>query len=264
MSPGGKQIAFVADRGATDDVFVISSNGKKEVQLTRSPEDEEIVGWRPNGKQLLFSRFASGISHHFAIDLDGKNERGIGSVAGQTPIISPDGKRIMYMAGTWTASKLMVSSLDGSNALPLTDGTTVAWTHRWGPDGKRIAFTSRKNATSELTLFVMNSDRTELSQVTHFGAGEHAQWGVWSPDGRRLAFQLNKPKEETGCIWSADLATGATRQLTAHDQPYLDETPSWFPDGNRIAFQSNRTGRMEVRVMNADGSEQHQVPGTRT
>ena len=62
-------------------------------------------------------------------------------------------------------------------------------------------------------------------------------------------------------IWVVDVATGRAHILAAHDQPYADETPSWFPDGKRIAFQSNRTGRMEIWVMNVDGSKQRQVTG---
>jgi TolB protein len=61
-----------------------------------------------------------------------------------------------------------------------------------------------------------------------------------------------------------DVASGEAHKLEAHEQPYLDETPFWFPDGKRIAFQSNRTGRMEVWVMNADGSRQRQVTGVGT
>jgi Tol biopolymer transport system component len=35
--------------------------------------------------------------------------------------------------------------------------------------------------------------------------------------------------------------------------------PARFPDGKRIAYQSNRSGRMEVWVMNADGSDARQL-----
>jgi len=53
--------------------------------------------------------------------------------------------------------------------------------------------------------------------------------------------------------------SGAVTRLNPHTTPYLDETPSWFPDGKRIAFQSDRSGRMEVWVMNADGTGAVQV-----
>jgi TolB protein len=53
--------------------------------------------------------------------------------------------------------------------------------------------------------------------------------------------------------------SGAATRLNPHASPYLDETPSWFPDGKRIAFQSDRSGRMEIWVMNTDGSGATQV-----
>jgi TolB protein len=60
-------------------------------------------------------------------------------------------------------------------------------------------------------------------------------------------------------IWIVDAETGAARKLAAHVEPYDDEVPAWFPDGKRIVFQSTRTGRMELWVMNADGSEPRQL-----
>jgi Tol biopolymer transport system component len=90
-----------------------------------------------------------------------------------------------------------------------------------------------------------------------------AQWPVWSPDGRELAIQVNDLEAHSCHIWIVNAATGDARKLAAHAEPYLDETPSWFPDGKRIAFQSNRTGRMEVWVMNADGSSPRQVTGAK-
>jgi TolB protein len=77
-----------------------------------------------------------------------------------------------------------------------------------------------------------------------------------------LAIQVNsRSKKNSAHIWIVDVRTGSARKLAAHDAAYLDETPSWFPDGKRLAFQSNRTGRMEVWVMNTDGSNARQVTG---
>jgi TolB protein len=257
VSPDGSHIAFVSNRdGGEDDVFVIASDGTGETRLTRTPGDKGLLQWSRDGKQVVFSRFASGTSRIYAIGIDGKNEREIGSVPGRGPVFSPDGKQLVYMAGgSWTATKLMVSGADGSNARQINDGTSIAWNNHWSPDGKSIAFTSRKDSNSELALFVIHSDGSDLRQATHLATGEgNAQWPVWSPDGRLLAFQVNKLKEKIAHIWIVDIATGEAHKLAAHGDPHLDETPSWFPDGKRIAFQSNRSGRMEVWVMNADGS----------
>jgi TolB protein len=264
VSPDGSHIAFVSNRdGGEGDVFVIASDGTSETQLTRTPEEAGNVQWDRDGKQVVFSRFASGASRIFAIGIDGKNEHEIGSVPGRGPVFSPDGKQLVYMAGgSWTVTKLMVSGADGSGAHQINDGTSIAWNNHWSPDGKSIAFASRKDPKSELAVFVINSDGSDLRQATHLAAGEgNAQWPVWSPDGRLLAFQVNKLKEKIAHIWIVEVATGEAHALALHGDPHLDETPSWFPDGKRIAFQSNRSGRMEVWVMNVDGSGQRQLTG---
>lgn len=58
-------------------------------------------------------------------------------------------------------------------------------------------------------------------------------------------------------MWVADVASGALRQLTT--SPWLDINPSFSSDGRQLAFQSDRGGRMEVWVMNADGSDQRSL-----
>src|SRR5882724_5152348 len=46
VSPDGLHIAFVADReGGVSDLFVISSDGTGEAQLTQTPEHESPAGW---------------------------------------------------------------------------------------------------------------------------------------------------------------------------------------------------------------------------
>ena len=54
-----------------------------------------------------------------------------------------------------------------------------------------------------------------------------------------------------------DVVTGALRQATR--TPSIDINPVFSPDGRSIAFQSDRSGRLEVWVMNVDGSEPRQL-----
>src|SRR6266542_7081935 len=264
VSPDGLHIAFVSDRRGASDLFVISADGTGEAQLTQTPEYESPAGWTKDSKHVLFSVFKNDLSTLYAISLDdrdGNSRREIGRSSGRSPMPSPDGKRVVYMAGTWTATQLMVSAVDGSKSQQITDGSSIAWNTHWSPDGKRLAFTGRQEPNKELVIFVVKADGSERRQATHIVPEEGGtQWPVWSPEGKQLAVQVNnRMSKHSSYIWVVDVATGEPRKLGVHDQAYLDETPSWFPDGKRIAFQSNRTGRMEIWVMNADGSHQVQV-----
>jgi Tol biopolymer transport system component len=263
VSPDGSRIVFTSNRGGADDVFVISADGRNERQLTNTRESEGNLAWAASGKQILFSVFKDNTGHLYEIDVDGKNQHELASVPGRAPTLSPDARRLVYMAGTWTATRLMVSALDGTNAKQITDGSSIAWNNHWSPDGKLIAFTGRNDPKGELAVFVMNVDGSSRRQITHIPPEEGgAQWPVWSPDGRRLAIQVNsRAQKNSAHIWIVDVATGQAQKLAAHTEAYLDETPSWFPDGKRLAFQSNRTGKMEVWVMNADGSGAKQLTG---
>jgi Tol biopolymer transport system component len=150
VSPDGLHIAFVSNRAGNDDLFVISTNGTGEVQLTHTPEHESPEGWARDGKRTLFSVFTNDTTRLYGIDLEGKDQHQLGSVAGRAPTLSPDRKRLLYMAGTWTAMRLMVSELDGSNGQQITDGSSIAWNSHWSPDGKRIAFTGRNDRRANL------------------------------------------------------------------------------------------------------------------
>jgi TolB protein len=254
VSPDGSKIAFLSDRDGATDLFVIAADGTGETRLTRTPEAESQPEWSADGSEIRFTVFANDESRIYSIAPAGGNRRLIGTVPGRAMRLSPDGKSVLYWTGTWTSMRLFVSRLDGSVARQLTDGSGVVWGSRWSPDGKRIAF-GDKDAQGSLQIFVINADGSGRRRVTRFDeAGQQAQMPAWSPDGTRFAVQSGV-RGQPAHIWIVDAVTGAARKLAAHEQPYDDEVPAWFPDGKRLAYQSSRTGRMEVWVMNADGSE---------
>jgi TolB protein len=254
VSLDGSRIAFVSG----GDIYVIRADGTGAVQLTHTPEEEASPAWTRGGK-ITYSVFANNASRLFVVDADGRNARVLATVPGRAPVLSPDESRVIYWTGSWTSTRLLVATLDGSVIRQVTDGSSIAWNSQWSPDGRQIAYTGR-DAGGILHVFVMNADGSGRRQLTRVPRDEgEAQVPAWSPDGHQIAFQTTPAKGKPGHIWIADAETGVARKVAAHAQPYVDEVPAWFPDGTRLAFQSNRTHRMEIWVMNANGSGARQI-----
>jgi len=140
-------------------------------------------------------------------------------------------------------------------------------TPAWSPDGKRIAFVRGKGRNSD--IYVMNADGTHRRKITK-SLSEDA-FPSWSPDGKTIAFTHLTPEHtDIGAyeIYAIGVNGTGQRRLTharmgidgknqrrlTHN-PASDAFEAWSPDGNRIAFLSDRSGRTEVYVMRADGTD---------
>src|SRR4029453_14519483 len=58
------------------------------------------------------------------------------------PHVSPDGKRIAYIAVKNGVPNVCVMKIDGSDQCQLTSRKTACGRVRWSPDGKQVAFVS--------------------------------------------------------------------------------------------------------------------------
>jgi hypothetical protein len=89
------------------------------------------------------------------------------------------------------------------------------------------------------------------------GAGRVAYDPSWSPDSTHIAFVAQAGGNDEIFVLNKD--TQQEIRLT-NNQWEWDKHPSWSPDGRQIVFWSNReTGRKQIWIMNADGSEQRQL-----
>jgi len=144
---------------------------------------------------------------------------------------------------------------------------------RSGSDPERLLFlSSRDGGLNEFSqpivdIYRMNSDGSAVENLTedpdrHYGGMSP------SPDGRKVVFFSTR---STGAnIWVMNTDGSGLTQLTNRDGGHADGSnagPRWSPDGTRIAFVTNREGRSlgsstgvyDVYVMNADGSNPHNV-----
>jgi Tol biopolymer transport system component len=107
-------------------------------------------------------------------------------------------------------------------------------------------------------IFLINSDRTGLVQLTHHSADVWNDRPAWSPDGKRIAFTSTHPggppdydpeaTQKHIHVMNAD-GSGEVQRVVAS---VWNESPTWSPDGKRIAFESLRDGSFDIVVMSAD------------
>jgi Periplasmic component of the Tol biopolymer transport system len=70
----------------------------------------------------------------------------------------------------------------------------------WSPDGRRIAFQSKRDGNLE--IYVINLDGTGLSRLTDHPAADGRP--AWSPDGQWIAFESDRDGKLDIYIMRAD------------------------------------------------------------
>ena len=122
----------------------------------------------------------------------------------------------------------------------------------WSPDGRQIAFVSRRDGNYE--LYVMNTDGQNVRRLTQHPGEDLAP--VWSPDGNKLVYECEADAGSDKEICVIASQGGQPQQLTHNTMD--DRQPTWSPDGQQIAFCRERAAgtAWDIWVMNADGAQQ--------
>lgn len=196
------------------------------------------------------------------------------------PQLSPDGAQVLYVLDRpdWKANRrighIWRINADGSGAMQLTYGERGETSPRWSPDGRRIAFLTRRGDSEEPQIYILENDGGEARQLTHHPAAVSGiQWAAdgtiffLAPDAKtqdeeerdRLrddvyAFEENYKHRH---LWKANPGSGATARVTEGDYSVLSYALS--RDGTKIAFHRAASPvfehgpTSEVWTMNADG-----------
>lgn len=155
----------------------------------------------------------------------------------------PDGARIVYKDD---ANVIHVMGADGGQYGPVGNPPVVGGDPSFSPDGTKISF------DRNLNIFVINSDGTNLQQLTSTGLDSDAPW---SPDGTKIAFTTKR----TGVAQIFTMNSDGTNPTNISNAPtFIDSLPSWSPDGTKIAFNRALPGTQQQNIwtMNADGTGQ--------
>jgi TolB protein len=163
----------------------------------------------------------------------------LGSSGKRILVVNPDGSELAYLPNRWAYDRQCDRD-------------------RLSPDGAYAVI--QAEGRHGLDLFVMALPGGSTSQLTFVGKGK-AYDPAWSPDGRRIVFASNQETDDDIFVVEfGDPRAPRPRTIKlTHDDWESDKHPSYSPDGTQIVFCSNKSGRRQIWVMNADGSEPRQL-----
>jgi Lysyl oxidase/WD40-like Beta Propeller Repeat len=133
-SPGGRRIAFVSDRGGSDDLFTIRAAGGGLRQLTANIGSETDPAWSPDGRRLAYVRDETGSTELALLDIASRKTGALtndGAVAAG-PGWSPDGRRIAFVSSKGGTEDVWSIPATGGPARRVAAGP--AERPRWRPE----------------------------------------------------------------------------------------------------------------------------------
>lgn len=257
VSPDGAWVAYTVSRvDSTDDknisdLWMVSWDGKADLQLTHGKESVGNSRWSPDGRWLAFTSGREG-------DTKG--------------------------------SQVWVLDRRGGEAVQLTNVKDNLNDYRWSPDSKQLLLTIQAREEPEpekgakpkppkpividryhfkqdqrgylsdkqphLFLFnVATKKLTKLTSAPMAGAGSYAEsGGEWSPDGKLIAFTSNQStpdpdKVDNGDVFVMSAVAGSVpRKLTDFAGP--DEGPlAWTPNSADVLYRQAVTAHYSIYNM---------------
>ena len=254
--PGKSMLLSRAVNGLSN-IWKYDLQDRNFTQITFGPGPDTSPMSDPGGKGIYY---VNGKSSGFltAYHVNSKQSTDIATENATAPVISPDGKRVMYVTLLGAQrTELWVSDIDGSNKVKIATGTILG-TGTWAPDNLHLSFGDSGVGEDDKT-YIVEADGSGLRQLPP--TGRRIVNSVWSHDQKSIYVSgLEKPgRVYDTWKWSVDASVA---------EKYIDNCGA-FTDADRSGnyllssiWAGDKTGIYEVSI--SDKKCISLVPGVAT
>lgn len=172
------------------------------------------------------------------------------TIAGPQP--SPDGKKLVFMAGPNDSPQIWVSNLDGSSPQKLTH-MGKAGTPRWSPDSRWIAFDS-DGRYGQAGIYIVSAEGGTVRSLVDDGWNNSVP--SWSRDGQWIYFASNRSSGmEEDQIWKIPVEGGQPARVTRLGGFSAYESL----DGQSLYYAKTRQDNPEIWQVPVNGGNESRV-----
>lgn len=283
-APATAKIAFTSNRDGNSEIYIMSTDGSQQVNLTEHPAADFDPVWSPTGEQILFNSNRDGQWGLYLMEADGTNVRKIfaDSADRRHPTWSPDGEQIAYLRrDKWT---IYIATIDGKTVERIAATGEGGGYPSWSPDGSEIVFLLAGDA-EKWGMRLPNSQQIRVVNL-HSGAKRTLfserlpTMGspVWSPDGKQLAFswmdrdlwdaqvhdRWGKQVFDAQTIYVAARDGDEFQKIVSEEGPYALE-PAWSPLGDELLYKQqvgNQLNQFQIFKIAVAGGRADQLTDT--
>jgi Tol biopolymer transport system component/DNA-binding winged helix-turn-helix (wHTH) protein len=261
-SPDGRKIAFLREANGLNNLFVTSSAGGEELQVTSAgvnfggytvdlPINRfclQDYGWSPDSHKIAYCSKQAGVSNLWIVSVDGSEPTQLShnfdpKIQFNSPIWLPDGQHIAYITMTSESQGQFRWGLRLANAETdelLFETPDVLRLLGWRASGNEIVIATTENRGMNPALL------TDVTVARLLVAGHQRQEVAHIPATYLCSFQLSSDGRNISYVSSLDgrddirvlpIEGGEAKKITSNTDPksYYSGL-AWSPNGRRIFF----------------------------